>query len=40
MTPVLLPIWMLMNAVMHRVSKKTFDAEGLTVRHNPWGFVM
>ena len=40
MTLVLLPISMLMNAVMHHVSKKTFDAEGLTVRRNPLGFVM
>lgn len=40
MTLLLLPVSMLMNAVMFHVSKKTFNAEGLTVRHNPWGFVL
>ena len=40
MTLALLPLSLMMNAVMYRVSAKMFDAEGLRVRYNPFGFAM
>lgn len=40
MTLALLPLSLLMNAVMYRVSARMFNAEGLRVRYNPWGFAM
>lgn len=39
MTLALLPISFLMNALMYRRSKATFDEVGLTVRQNRWGLV-
>lgn len=40
MTLILLPLSLLMNGIMYRVSLGMFNAEGLEVRHNPWGFAM
>ena len=40
MTLALLPLSLMMNAVMYRVSAKMFDAQGLRVRYNPWGFAV
>ncbi|MEQ1516108.1 MAG: glycosyltransferase [Usitatibacteraceae bacterium] len=40
MTLALLPLSLLMNGVMYRVSARMFNAEGLRVRYNPWGFAM
>ena len=40
MTLALLPLSLLMNGVMYRVSTRMFNAEGLRVRYNPWGFAI
>jgi biofilm PGA synthesis N-glycosyltransferase PgaC len=40
MTLALLPLSLLLNGVMYRVSVCMFNAEGLRVRYNPWGFAM
>ena len=40
MTLALLPLSLLMNGAMYRVSARMFNAEGLHVRYNPWGFAM
>ena len=40
MTLALLPLSLLLNGAMYRVSARMFNAEGLRVRHDPWGFAM
>ena len=40
MTVALLPMALLMNMLMYRISVKMFDAQGLRVRRNVIGFVM
>ncbi|MEP7156890.1 MAG: glycosyltransferase family 2 protein [Betaproteobacteria bacterium] len=40
MTLALLPLSLLMNGVMYRVSSRMFNAEGLRVRYNPVGFAI
>ncbi len=40
MTLALLPLSLFMNMVMYRVGLATFDAQGLSVRRNPGGFLL
>ena len=40
MTLILLPLSLLMNGIMYRVSARMFSAHSLHVRYNPLGFVL